>query len=201
MKKTKSTHSRTGERKRSIIEAALECFTEIGYDETGIADICERSKASVGSLYHHFGSKEQIAAAVYLEGIKVFQTGLLEVFKQDSEPLQGITDIVRFHLTWVSEHMSWSQFLFQRRRDSFMSGTDEELDELNKEFIKGLSAWFMRHIQSGKIRKMGWDIYVSILLGPCQEFSRIHMTGRTISSIDDAVRDISFSVWRALEER
>ena len=55
-------------RKDEILQAALACFTEHGVDVTTIEMIRERSGASTGSLYHHFGNKERIIAALYLTG-------------------------------------------------------------------------------------------------------------------------------------
>ena len=61
-------------RRREIIKAALTCFTEHGFEKTGMALIREHSGASTGSIYHHFQSKEQLGAAVYLESILDWQS-------------------------------------------------------------------------------------------------------------------------------
>ena len=34
-----------------------------------------RARASIGSIYHHFRSKEQLAAALYVEGLRDYQEG------------------------------------------------------------------------------------------------------------------------------
>ena len=52
-----------------ILDAALACFNEKGFTATTVEDVRGRSGASVGSIYHHFGGKEQIAAAIYVEGL------------------------------------------------------------------------------------------------------------------------------------
>ena len=56
-------------RKQEILQAALACFTEFGVEATTIEMIRDRSGASIGSLYHHFGNRERIIAVLYLEGI------------------------------------------------------------------------------------------------------------------------------------
>ncbi len=57
---------RTTSRVRSnVLDAALHLFTVNGYDATTQAEIAAESKASVGSLYHHFGGgKDKIFAAL-----------------------------------------------------------------------------------------------------------------------------------------
>ena len=56
-------------RKDEILQAALACFSEHGVDATTIEMIRDRSGASIGSLYHHFGNKERIHGELYLAGI------------------------------------------------------------------------------------------------------------------------------------
>jgi AcrR family transcriptional regulator len=58
------------ERRRAILEGALEAFTSKGFAAATVGDVRRLSGASVGSIYHHFGDKEGLAAALYLEGIR-----------------------------------------------------------------------------------------------------------------------------------
>ncbi|MEW2262882.1 ScbR family autoregulator-binding transcription factor [Streptomyces sp. NPDC047853] len=54
-----------GERsRRSILEAAARVFDERGYDAASTNEILARSGLTRGALYHHFPSKEAIAAAL-----------------------------------------------------------------------------------------------------------------------------------------
>jgi AcrR family transcriptional regulator len=64
---------RSDSRKREILRAALHCFTTIGFAGATLADIRVRAKASIGSIYHHFRSKEQLAAALYFKGVRDYQ--------------------------------------------------------------------------------------------------------------------------------
>lgn len=47
-----------------IIESAISCFTEKGYQATTIDDIATRSKTSKGAIYGYFSSKEDIILQV-----------------------------------------------------------------------------------------------------------------------------------------
>jgi AcrR family transcriptional regulator len=62
-----------GEQTRArIVEAALACFAQQGYDAAGVAEICRRAGVSKGAFYHHFPSKQ----AVFLELMSRWLGGL-----------------------------------------------------------------------------------------------------------------------------
>lgn len=52
------------ERRSRIVDAALSCFLEYGYNQTGIRQIAKRAGISLGNLYNHFRSKEDVLAEI-----------------------------------------------------------------------------------------------------------------------------------------
>ena len=48
-----------------ILSTALRLFVERGYFASSIHDIRHAAGLSIGSIYHHFDSKESIASAIY----------------------------------------------------------------------------------------------------------------------------------------
>jgi AcrR family transcriptional regulator len=45
---------------RAVLAAARDLFTAHGFGDVTVADITARAGVSVGSLYHHFGAKDQL---------------------------------------------------------------------------------------------------------------------------------------------
>ena len=86
----KGIHLKTPTRRKAIIEAALHCFTESSISETNMSDIIKRSGSSVGSVYHHFKSKEKLAASVYMDGIIDYQNGLTLALNSEIDAYSGI---------------------------------------------------------------------------------------------------------------
>ena len=50
--------------REQIIDAAVACFIERGYDRTSVDDIAARSGLSPHEIHHHFADKAEIRLAV-----------------------------------------------------------------------------------------------------------------------------------------
>jgi AcrR family transcriptional regulator len=192
---------KTDARRQQILQAALECFSEAGFHATTMPEIRQRSGASTGSIYHHFKSKENIAAELYLEGLRIYQHGLSAELDSHKDASSGIQGMVHFHLGWVEEHPAWSQYLFQMRRSTFVAEREADIASLNQQFLQRIGHWFGTHIQSGAIRKLPMDLYGSVIIGPCQELAREWLAGKVSTPMAQARAVLAEAAWRALEPR
>lgn len=53
---------RTEQVKQDIMTATIAIIKEYGTEQVTVANICKAAKVSVGSFYHHFGSKDELLA-------------------------------------------------------------------------------------------------------------------------------------------
>lgn len=54
-------------RRKELLDAALELFYEIGYDNTSINDIIKKVGVTKGAFYYHFKSKEEVLDTIALQ--------------------------------------------------------------------------------------------------------------------------------------
>ncbi|WP_245709814.1 TetR/AcrR family transcriptional regulator [Ruegeria halocynthiae] len=54
----------TAKRRDQILEAAVMCFLERGYHQTGVRDIATRAGISLGNLYNHFRGKHDVLVEI-----------------------------------------------------------------------------------------------------------------------------------------
>src|SRR5919109_4575097 len=128
-------------RREQILDAALGSFNEKGVAATTVDDVRRRSGASVGSIYHHFGGKEELATTLYVEGLRSYQRGFLAVLRRERDAERGIKAMVRHHLRWVADNPEMTRFLFARRDD------DKRVHELNRETFAATAAWLEPHMR------------------------------------------------------
>ena len=51
-------------RRRQILDAAIECFSEQGFHRATMHDIVQRSGLSAGAIYRYFESKDELIQAI-----------------------------------------------------------------------------------------------------------------------------------------
>lgn len=185
-------------RRREIRTAALSCFSDLGFERTTIEDIRQRSQASTGSIYHHYGSKGQLAAAVYMEGISDYQAFVLAPLEGDPDAETGVREVVSAHLRWVEEHPDWARFLFDMRQVPSVAASEPSIRELNKRFLEQMGRWFRCQVRQGHLRRMPKDLYPSVLIGPCMDYTRRWLDGHTQTDIRAAAETLGECVWEAV---
>ena len=188
------------DRPRAILAAALECFDDRGFAATTIDEIRARSGASIGSIYHYFASKEQIAAELYVEGLRDYQQGLARSLEHHANDAQaGIRALVRHHLRWVEQNPRLARFLMGRRETELRLATEARVRELNRQFFPRVGAWFARHVEAGALRELPQELWEPVVLGPSQELSRLWLSKRVGISLRAAERELSEATWRAVK--
>jgi len=188
----------TEKRRRKILEAALHCFLERGFTAATAEEIRERSGASIGSIYHHFGGKEGLAGALHVEGLRDYQAGFLHELRRHRGARSGVEAVVRYHLRWVHEHADWARFLFHLREAEAVQAVMPELRELNRRFAAEVTAWIRPHMRAGVITPLPADVVGAVWIGPAQQFARQWLAGHATTALPKATRVLAAAAWRSL---
>jgi AcrR family transcriptional regulator len=163
-------------RRASVLRAALSCFTRSGIEGTTIGDIQRAARCSVGSLYHHFGSKEGIAEELFIEGIGRFNRGMLRRLRQSQGAEESVKAVVRFYCDWSTRNRALASYLHSRDID-FSEQARERLKAVYRDYITQVFTWFAPFVASGEMRALPPDSYVPLISGPIQEYVRRWLSG------------------------
>lgn len=182
-------------RREAILASALRCFGRNGYSNTTIEDIRRASGASIGSLYHHFGGKDRIAAALYVDGLARYQTGFLATLDAHEDARGGVEALVAHHLRWIREHPDLARFIVAVRDTEVLAAAAPELRRANRAFFAAVGDWFAAHPE---LPHLPPDLLEPLLLGPAQEFSRHWLAGRAVTDPARAETVLAKAAWHAL---
>ncbi len=192
---TPSATATAPSRREAILAAALRRFVRDGYSATTIEDIRRESGASVGSLYHHFGGKEGIAAALYVESLASYQAAFVAVLEEHDDARAGVESLVRRHLRWVGEHPDRARFLLAVRETEVIAAAAPELRRRNRAFFAAVREWFARHPE---LPDLPPDLLEPLLLGPAQEYARHWLARRAETTPARAEAVLAAAAWHAL---
>ncbi|MCK6546112.1 TetR/AcrR family transcriptional regulator [Myxococcota bacterium] len=66
------------DRRKQILQAAVEVFAERGFHRTRVSDIAKRAGVAYGLIYHYFDSKDDVLSSVFEDNWAVFVKVLRE---------------------------------------------------------------------------------------------------------------------------
>jgi AcrR family transcriptional regulator len=169
----------------AILAAGLRAFLRDGVAGTPVQHVAADAGVSIGGLYHHFGDKRGLAAAVYERALASYQQAFLEALDDDLEA--GVRAVVARHLDWcLRERPDEARFLL------FHGDAAGDLASLNHAFFHAVLDWWRPRAP----RALAFDVIYALWLGPAQEFTRLVLTGRSTTDPGDLLAD---AAWAALK--
>lgn len=185
--------------KQEILSAALRSFMEKGVKQTTIADIRDISGISVGSIYHHFENKDGIVAALFLSGVNSHSALQEKALDKANSAEQGVKAVVLCYIDWINEHPDWARFIFRYRSLVEHSVKTEQEKEQHKAHFKRLKEWFQPYIQQGEIKRLPFEVYHALIIGPAQDFALRWLSGRTQTDLASHRELYAEAAWQAIK--
>ncbi|HCP32120.1 TPA: hypothetical protein DIT45_02590 [Candidatus Acetothermia bacterium] len=109
--------TRQGRLEEKITGTAERLFAQKGFAATGMRAIAQTAKVSIGAIYHHFKSKDEILERIMHEELERRQR-FLERLRGQGLPLQKqIKQIVQMHFDLLQEKSDAARLFFRERFD------------------------------------------------------------------------------------
>lgn len=198
MKTPTTKKPRPGSRKHQILDAALSCFLRQGVEVTTIEEIRRASGASLGSIYHHFGSKEAIALAVYSELIEDYQAHALAALRRETAAREGIRAVIAAHLGWVQSNANRSLYLTRVEIADPTGPAAGRIAAYLQGFAGAVYAWLRPFIDRGEVVAIPPALTVPLILGPTSSFARQWLAHRLDLDTQSVVDTLAEAAWNSL---
>jgi AcrR family transcriptional regulator len=184
--------------KRDILQAALACFNEAGIEATSIEMIRTRCDTSVGNIYHHFGSKEGVVAALFFAALDDQQRIRESALATATTLREGVHAQVASFIDWVVAEPDWARFQFQARAIVAKGEAATALRERNRQRNHQFRAWASRIPEADALRRLPAELLPSLIIGQADSYCRAWIGGRVQTS-PQAFRDtLCQTAWASL---
>lgn len=100
----KREYKRTAATRENLYQAIIELAKEKEYDKITIRDICAKAEVSIGSFYHHFHSKEELAVQAYYRVDRLINEDFCEMSEKYTAE-EYFYLILKSYITYVSQEI------------------------------------------------------------------------------------------------
>lgn len=160
-------------KREHILFAASKLFSERGFSNVSIRDICEQSDVTPPTVYYYFGNKERLfEEVIFLNlSLKEFQDRLLQKVSQQQDPQKKLVVFVEHFLTdFPREFFNPGMFL-QTTTELYSVSANRVMDEFrmihataNQIFQEGMDSGLFKKMDSLDITLFFMNVLTAYIL-------------------------------------
>lgn len=180
------------------INVAKLLFATNGYDAVSTADIYKTANISNGSLFHHFGSKEGIAVAVFIELVRDYQTKIAENLASTTKAADGIDTFIRTHNMWIEGDPDGARILFNGHHPSWSDSALKSIRAENQGFGQAIQSWRTNLSDGALLDSWSIALIMATLIGSTQVLCRAWLAGQSNTPPSANIEDLVQLAKRAL---
>lgn len=177
----------TDDKRQQILAVTLDLIHENGLQSTPMSAIAKAAGVAMGTIYHHFPSKEELVNALYKDLLGQLGATVLERYTADS-PVHGRltqlwTDTLQFIIRHPREFLFADQYAYSPYIDPAAKKDDSGwLDTMAQVLAEGQA--------QGIIKQMDPEILIHVAFGLLSSLAKGHIAGKytlTDEMVDTAV--------------
>ena len=189
----------TDRRRREILDAALACFLKNGVAGTTIEQIRIASKASHGSIYHLFRSKDEIALTLFVEGMHDYHRKTLRALENETTARGRVRAMIATHLQNVEDDPPLSLYLTRLGMADDLGEISDEYRSISDVFVQEVWSYLKPFVERGEIIRLPPVLYHSLIVGPVSHLCRSWLRGRVDHDPFSAIDDLIEAAWKSLQ--
>lgn len=181
---------------RRILNTAERLFAQDGVAATGMRAIAQSARASIGAVYHHFKSKEDILETIVRQELEERQH-FLEELREQGLPLETqIEQIVQMHFTLLQERSDAARLFFRERFDPHPA-LQTKIQALYDEVANYVAEILEKGIAAGEVRPCHTLLMAYAVLGMVESVSLRALNGDETAALfmKEGPTELSKSLW------
>lgn len=184
-------------RQRALV-AALALFDAQGVEATTIEQVRDAAQVSIGSLYHHFGSREGLVAALYEDLLERYRSVMAAELLRHGGPRALLDGFVTTHIAWSMLNPAAARFLAEHRHHRALTEAEKRLQAGTTDFLRPLVQRLKPAIAAGILKPLPPELLLSMVIGPVQNWLRMERAGRAGLKPGTAARKLADLIWDAV---
>lgn len=181
-----------------VLDAAEGCLVEGGPAGLTIDALVARSGVSVGSIYHHFGSMDGVAAGLYQRCMGSLMSALVEALSATEGPQAGVNAVVTAYLEWTRAHPAHARFIHSSGFADYVRDHAEAIQASKAGAVGRLMGWLSRYVAAGEVVELPVGLYEIVIIGPVAEVARRWLSSPEAVDLDAAIQVLPGRIWAAL---
>jgi AcrR family transcriptional regulator len=156
------------------------------------------SGVSLGSLYHHFGSFDGLAAALYSKCMAQLFDALIDALQRTRTARTGIRALVVTYLRFTEDYPAVARFIHASAYAGYLSAHAAQITAAKAPRLEAVAGWLRPHVASGELVDLPEPLIEILLIGPVAETARRWLSDVPGVDISQAVRVLPDRIWRSL---
>jgi AcrR family transcriptional regulator len=181
-------------RKEKVMKTAMEMVAEGGFHGAPMAALAERSGVAIGTIYHHFASKEDLIVALYVKAkLAMYEAADAAVEGKGNYKDKMNRLWMALYQHFVSRPVEFS-FIEQYNLSPFVADTDAL-----KGAGSGVSTMLKAGIKEGKLVKTDAALLHDFIYGTVSTAARAHLAKGTRKLGPKDLEVMSNMCWSAVK--
>ncbi len=153
--------------RQEILNAAVDLFSEKGFQNVSMQEIAEKSEFAIGTLYKFFQNKEHLYKDIILEHSQSFHDEIMRALEESGDEVEKLRNFVRTKGELFRNDLQLIRLYLTENRGlsyNFKANLDEEVRKGYCDNLEQIAAIFKSGINNGRFKKIAEPYYLAASL-------------------------------------
>lgn len=179
-----------------VLHTALKLFSERGYFNTSIHDICRAAEVSTGAIYHHFNNKEALAKSLYEASLRQMGRDIEEACLEKEGSLAKSGAIIERLFSLTMEQPGHMQFVLLAQHREYLPDeppicSSRPFQTMKKVVIEGMAV--------GEVRDMEPWVAATTMFGGALRMMNLQLDGVLDRPLIEYLDEVVECAWRGIK--
>ncbi|WP_031075197.1 TetR/AcrR family transcriptional regulator [Streptomyces sp. NRRL WC-3742] len=182
-----------------LLTAALQVYASSGQSGFTVNAVTTASGVSLGSLYHHFGSFDGLAAALYTRCMEQLFDEMIAALSRARTARTGVRALVTAYLRFTEQRRDAALFLHGSAYSGYLSAHADRIRAAKAAKLTVIADWLLPRVEAGEIAPLPGPLIEVLVMGPVAEAAHRWLASTYDMDLAQAARILPDRIWRSVQ--